>query len=146
MNYVNVARLGNAWQSSTDSGSCNPTADKAIDGNTEGVFSPWCSVTQTKREPNAWWQLQLSESFIVHAVILFNRVDSGIDRLSNFDVILKDESNKVVQSFHEVNGGIEILAYPMNSNAAYVRYVRVQLRGTNILSLAEVHVYGNVIH
>ena len=65
-----------------------------------------------------------------------------MDRLTNFDVILKDQSKKVLRSIHEVKGGREIMAFAMPPILTGVRYVRIQLRDENYLSLAEVDVYG----
>ena len=140
--YTNLAIYGTPTQSSTYYHSCNPTASKAIDGNTEGVFSPWCSVTLTNNNLRSWWEVDLKANSIVYSVVLFNRVDCCMDRLSNFDVILKDQSHKVLRSLHEFDGGREIIAFSMYPMLTEVRYVRVQVRERKHLSLAEVYVYG----
>ena len=133
---------GTATQSSTFYHSCHPTASKAIDGNSEGVFHGWCSVTHTNQDASAWWEVDLKASSLVYAVVLFNRVDCCMDRLSNFDVILTDQSHHVLGTYYEAHGGREIMAFLMHSILTGVYHVRVQLRGKNYLSLAEVDVYG----
>ncbi|XP_065830435.1 fucolectin-5-like [Oscarella lobularis] len=142
--YTNLAIYGTPTQSSTYSDSCNPTASKATDGNNEGVFKPWCSVTlTTNSDASAWWEVDLNANSIVYSVVVFNRIDCCMTRLTNFDVILKDQSHKVLRSIHEVLGGTEIIAFSMYPILTGVRYVRVQLREKNYLSLAEVEVYGS---
>ena len=121
---------------------CKPTASKATDGNNEGVFHPWCSVTHTNNDASAWWEVDLKANSVVFSVVVFNRIDCCMDRLSNFDVIVKDQSHKVLKSFYERVGGREMMAYSVRPSLKGARYVRVQLRGTNYLSLAEVDVYG----
>ena len=133
--------FGTATQSSTYSHSCNPTASKAIDGNNEGVFYPWCSVTHTNKEAAPWWEVNLRKGSTVYSVVVFNRL-GDMDRLSNFDVILKDKSHNVLRSIHEVQGDREIMGFEVQPVLEDVIYVRVQLRGKNVLSLAEVEVYG----
>ena len=140
--YTNLAVYGTPSQSSNRLSFAH--ASRAIDRNNEGVFGLG-SVTHTNADAvhvRAWWEVDLNDNSLVYSVVVFNRVDCCMDRLSNFDVILKDQSHNVLRSIHEVQGGIEIMAFPMHPTLRSVRYVRVQLRGTGVLSLAEVEVYG----
>ena len=139
--YADLSAYGTATQSSTFSHSCKPNASKAIDGNSEGVFR-WCSVTHTNQDAAAWWEVDLKVSSSVVSVVLFNRVDCCMNRLSNFNVLLKDQLHKVLRSYYEGRGGREIMSFPVRPTRTGVYYVRVQLRRKNYLSLAEVDVYG----
>eukprot|EP00118_Oscarella_pearsei_P024615 m.306429 g.306429 ORF g.306429 m.306429 type:complete len:489 (+) comp41228_c0_seq1:1017-2483(+) len=140
--HTNLARNQPAKQSSVDSGAyaCNPTAEKAVDGNTYGIY-PDCSVTCTKNENSSWWEVDLGRMAKVSSIFLFNRQDSCMERLSNFDVILFDDRRLAVKTFHEEAGGEKIHGYLLDSPEE-ARYVRVQLLHDGILSLAEVEVYG----
>lgn len=129
----NVAQLGIANQSSTGWGG-DPI--RAIDGNKDGVFGNG-SVTHTLIEAQPWWQVDLGKSRSIGEVVLHNRTDCCGDRLSDFDV--KVSEDQVVWFSLSYSGMPSFpLTVPINRPG---RYVRVQLRGTNALSLAEVEVY-----
>ncbi len=128
----NVAQLGTASQSSTGWGG-DPI--RAIDGNKNGVFGNG-SVTHTLVEAQPWWQVDLGKSRSIGEVVLHNRTDCCGDRLSDFDV--KVSEDQVVWFSLSYSGTPSFpLTVPINKRG---RYVRVQLRGTNALSLAEVEV------
>lgn len=137
----NLALSGTASQSSTLSNSYNPIASKAIDGNTNGDFTG-ASVTHTNSEAQAWWQVDLGAVKNIASVKLYNRTDCCADRLSNFDVLISTDGNWASPSTFK--SYVPGQAPPQLSVPAGVagRYVRVQLRGTNPLSLAEVQVFG----
>ena len=138
--YTNMALNGTATQSSTHNHSCDTSASQATDGNSEDAP---CSITRTYNESSAWWEVDLKDDkSLVYSVVVYNRIDCCMDRLSNFDVILKDGSQQVLRSLYEAKGGREMMFFPMEPILRGVRYVRIQLRGTNYLSLAEVNVYG----
>lgn len=128
----NVAQLGGASQSSTGWGG-DPA--RAIDGNSNGDFSA-NSVTHTLVEAQPWWQVDLRKSRPIGEVVLYGRTDCCADRLSDFDVKV---SNDGISWYVVGYPGLQTfpLRVPINKLG---RYVRVQLRGTNALSLAEVEV------
>jgi len=130
----NLAVGTTASQSSTLSGA-GPW--RAIDGNTDGNW--WNgSVTHTLLEAHPWWQVDLGVSHPIGTVIVFNRTDCCSERLSNFDVMVSGDGSN-----WQWIGGITGQAQPRNvflTNAPG-RFVKVQLRGTDYLSLAEVEVY-----
>lgn len=72
-----------ATQSSTN---YEGVAALAVDGNKDGDYGHH-SVTHTKADSNAWWQVDLGEEFTVSKVDIYNRTDAEPQRLSNFDVI-----------------------------------------------------------
>lgn len=137
----NLALAGTASQSSTASYSQQPVASKAIDGNTNGNFAGG-SVTHTNSDAQAWWQVDLGAVKNVASVTLWNRADCCADRLSNFDLLISTDGNWSAAStfrFYVPGQAPAQLSIPAGVAG---RYMRVQLRGTNFLSLAEVQVFG----
>jgi hypothetical protein len=129
----NLAVGTTASQSSTLSGA-GPW--RAIDGNTDGNW--WDgSVTHTNYEATPWWQVDLGVSHAIGTVIVYNRTDCCSERLSDFDVWVGDGTN-----WTRI-GGIIGQAPPRTvfTTTTPGRLVKVQLRGTEYLSLAEVQVY-----
>ena len=145
---VNVAQGKTAAQSSTYSGA---TASRAVDGNTDGVFAH-NSVSHTNSQANAWWGVDLGSSASITSINVWNRTDCCSNRLSDYWVFVSDspfgatDTPAVLQS-RVGTWSIHLTSYPNPSASIPVntqgRYVRVQLSGTNYLSLAEVQVFGN---
>ena len=132
--YKNVALGKTATQSSTGYGG---TADRAVDGNIDGVFND-NSVTHTNSQAGAWWMVNLGSAFTISSIEIYNRTDGYMDRLSDFTVTILDRSQNVVWSNHQTtypNPVTQIDVGGING-----QYVRIQLTGTNYLSLAEVKV------
>jgi hypothetical protein len=133
---VNLALNGVASQSSTN---YEGIASRAIDGNTNGVWDAG-SVTHTTVEAQPWWELDLGDSYAIDELVIWGRTDDGYqDRLSNYDVILLDSGSNTVWSSYQAE-------YPnpsisLTPDGATGQVVRIQLRGTNALSLAEVQVF-----
>jgi len=69
----NIATNGTATQSSVEMGA---EARRAIDGNTDGQWKSG-SVTHTKEEVNAWWELDLGTARAVDRIAIFCRNDQG---------------------------------------------------------------------
>jgi alpha-L-fucosidase len=146
--FDNVALGKPATQKSLYQGRTgNP--ERAVDGNTDGVWSH-NSVTHTAQpESEAWWQVDLGRSYDLSEIALWNRTDCCSDRLSSYYVFVSDQpfTSGSVQGtlaqpgvrafYHEETAG-RPTRFPL---AVTGRYVRVQLTsGTNPLSLAEVEV------
>ncbi|BCU79820.1 GDSL-type esterase/lipase family protein [Luteolibacter sp. LG18] len=86
----NIAGTGTATQSTTAFGG---TADKAIDGNTNGVFE---SGTQTHTEENSkrpWWELDLKTPQAISAITVWNRTGYE-DRLDKFTLTVLDSKHQ----------------------------------------------------
>jgi len=143
---TNVAQGKTSKQSSTSNGG---VAGRAVDGNTNGTYSA-NSVTHTGSNANAWWQVDLGSSYNLNNIVLWNRTDCCANRLANFYVFVStsDMSGRSYSSLvndttvwrYRVTGQAPTkLHIPANING---RYVRVQLAGTNYLSLAEVQVWA----
>jgi len=130
----NLAQGRPATQSSTYNGGA---ASRAVDGNTDGVFNNG-SVTHTDSTAQAWWQVDLGAVVDIGDVVLYNRTDCCTTRLSDFDIKVSNDA----ASWTTVRGftGAAPARTPLAVHALG-RYVRVQLRGTNNLSLAEVQVF-----
>ena len=121
---------------------------RAVDGNTDGNWAN-NSVTHTNNNPQEWWQVDLGTSQWVQGIRLYNRTDCCADRLANFDVLVSpsDMSGRTLAQLRAdptvlrqqvpLAGALRELAFGVTG-----RYVRVQLAGTNNLSLAEVQVLG----
>ncbi|HEX8221081.1 MAG TPA: discoidin domain-containing protein, partial [Chloroflexia bacterium] len=143
---INLAQGKAATQSSTD---YSGTANRAVDGNTSGNYNNG-SVTHTLLESQTWWQVDLGAIQSIGNIDLWNRTDCCTDRLSNFDVFVSDvpfvstninetRNQAGVSSYY--TPGIVGTSIRLAVNRTG-RYVRVQLRGTNCLSLAEVQVWS----
>ena len=126
-NPVNVALGKPATQSSIYPHSCYPTAAKAVDGNTNGIFYPNCSVTHTNSDPQAWWQVDLQAVYPLDTITLWNRTDCCGDRLTNFDVLISQDGTSW-STFNYPGTALTLTTFNINASA---RYVKVQLRGTN---------------
>ena len=143
---TNVAQGQAASQSSTYA---NASASRAVNGSTNGTFSANAS-SSTNSNTNAWWQVDLGATYALDSIQLWNRTDCCANRLSNFYVFVAN-TNISGRSFTSLVNDASVWRYyssgqapskldiPANLNG---RYVRVQLAGTNYLTLAEVQVYG----
>eukprot|EP01029_Cantina_marsupialis_P005840 TRINITY_DN1632_c0_g5_i1.p3 TRINITY_DN1632_c0_g5~~TRINITY_DN1632_c0_g5_i1.p3 ORF type:complete len:819 (+),score=138.72 TRINITY_DN1632_c0_g5_i1:3540-5996(+) len=134
-------------QSSTYPGG---TSSKAVDGNSNGVWNN-SSVTHTNNDAQAWWQVDLGAEESVDYVNVYRRTDCCQDRLVDFYVMLsandlqsvsladalKDPS---VKAYYVAGNPGDLKRLLTSGNTA--RYVKIQLKGTNYLSLAEVEVMG----
>ena len=141
---VNVALGKPTTQSSTDFGG---VSGRAVDGNTNGQYNAG-SVTHTANESNAWWQVDLQNNETIDSISLFNRTDCCQNRLSNFYVFASAD-DLTGRTFADIvaDAGVDRVqvsgtvgtSVTLNDPLAG-RFVRVQLAGGGILSLAEVQV------
>jgi hypothetical protein len=147
---TNISQGKIATQSSTIAGFPSASASSAVDGNMDGNFFDG-SVTATNADPNAWWQVDLGASAAVSSVTIFNRTDCCGARLSDYWVFISDtpflptdtpatlQNRAGTFASHQTTAPNPSVTIP---TVAQGRYVRVQLSGTNNLSLAEVQVFG----
>ena len=129
-------------------------AGRAVDDNTNGAFSG-NSVTHTLQELNAWWEVDITEptATVIDRIEVWNRTDCCANRLSSFYVFTSDQpftstslaatraQPGVREHFVATTGG---RPSDIHVGGLAGRYVRVQLAGTNFLSLAEVRVIGRI--
>ncbi len=83
---VNIATRGVASQSSTSAGG---TADRAIDGNTDGNWNVGSS-TATADQLDPWWEVDLGGEYPIDLITVYNRLDCCPDRLDRFTLTLLD--------------------------------------------------------
>jgi len=112
-------------------------ASRAVDGSTDGRWAR-NSVTHTDRDAQAWWQVDLGQVSDLGKVIVYGRNDCCMDRLSDFDILTSDDGASWTAQVSR-NGQASAREFFLVSVRA--RFVRVQLRGQNFLSLAEVQVF-----
>ncbi|MCX2842003.1 discoidin domain-containing protein [Microbulbifer thermotolerans] len=144
---VNLALGKSTSQSSTD---YSGISSRAVDGDVRGNWSS-NTITHTENEIQPWWQVDLGSVSTISTINLYNRTDSCCSsRLSNFYVLVSDKpfsSNDLnvllaqddVASYYYGSTAGSPTSIDINRSG---RYVRVQLAGSNPLSLAEVEVYG----
>jgi RHS repeat-associated protein len=132
---ANLALNKPATQSSDLAGG---VASRAVDGNTNGTWANG-SVTHTNYEAGAWWQVDLGGMQAVQGVEVWNRTDCCGERLTNFNVMLLDSNQAIIASVNMAGAGGTPTTVPISGTA---RYVKVQLVGTDYLSVAEVKVWG----
>ncbi|MGJ8650175.1 MAG: discoidin domain-containing protein [Opitutaceae bacterium] len=132
---TNLAFEGTATQSSD---AYDTIASLATDQNTSGDFANG-SVTHTNVEAQPWWRIDLEGTYDISEIKIWNRTGSNQARLSDFDVTILDQNEQQVWTNYQAN-------YPDPSISllpdALGRYVVIQLRGTDPLSLAEVEIFG----
>jgi hypothetical protein len=136
-------------QSSTFSGTTGPGA--AVDGQTDGSLFGG-SVTSTNRDTNAWWQVDLGASKAIGSIVIWNRTDCCGSRLGDYWVFLSDipfspsdtpaTLQKRAGTWKSHQTLVPNPSTSIRTDGAKGRYVRVQLSGTDYLSLAEVQVFG----
>lgn len=135
--FTNVA-LSKHTEQSTPTG-WGGVPSRAVDGDTSGVWSQG-SVTHTDIEHGPWWTVDLEGKHYVDRVVVWNRTDCCSTRLSNFYVELLDEAGEVIDL--QFSSSSPNPSQTFNFSTGGVFNVRVRLEGFEILSLAEVQVYG----
>ena len=118
-------------------------ASQAVNGNTMGVWYT-SSITHTQYEQGAWWQVDLGSKKDIKQIIIYNRTDCCVNRLSNYQVSI---SNKADFSTHTYQQDFHVAPNPrkiiqLDASGKQGRYVRIQLLDKDYLSLAEVQVMG----
>ena len=98
-NQKNVAKKKSATQSSIGFGG---SADRAVDGNTDGNYHN-NSVSHTEiGGTNAWWEVDLGGTVNVEQIVVYNRTDAAESRLDGFTIKVLDADRKVVFSQKQV--------------------------------------------
>lgn len=116
-----------------------PRAEIAIDGVTEGNWlMEQCSGTLHEKE--AWWQVDLQEEYKIEEIIIFNSTDLACICLQDFNVSVLNNEGKEVWSDHQVDAPQPSVV--LKTGGVTGQHVKIQLRGTNFLRIAEVIVKG----
>lgn len=124
-------------------------ASRAVDGNTDGWYGN-NSVTHTAEENQPWWEVNLGQSYSINDINVWTRTDCCEWRLSNFYVLVSNapfDSTNLAATLQQSG----VTNYYVSGTAGRpttvtvgrdAQYVRIQLSGTDSLSLAEVEVNG----
>ncbi|MDF7823645.1 discoidin domain-containing protein [Pontiellaceae bacterium B12227] len=136
---TNITFYGEATQSST--AGYNALASLAIDQNTSGEWNEG-SVTHTEAEDQPWWKVDLKSSFDISGIRIWNRTDNATGRLSNYDVTVLDENEQPVWTSYQTDAPEPDTTLLPDVNG---RYVVIQLRGTDPLTIAEVEIFGALV-
>ncbi|GLQ74165.1 galactose-binding domain-containing protein [Vibrio penaeicida] len=137
----NLTVNGTATQSSTQYGG---SAQRAIDQNVDGNYHNG-SVTHTANELNPWWEIDLGAQEAFTNITLLNRTDCCFRRLQDVYVFVSDTSMQG-KTLEQLKNDPNITQYSRDavgkswniSSILNGRYIRVQIEGQGILSLAEV--------
>ena len=150
---TNLAPGKAATQSSTLAGYPMAGAASAIDANHDGNFFNG-SVTATNYSTNPWWQVDLGASYPVTSVVLWNRTDCCAERLTDYWVFISDTPFSATDTPSILQGRIGTWSSHQTGAVGRMatiaagtrgRYLRVQLSGTDYLSLAEVEVLSSPV-
>ncbi len=90
---TNVARRGKATQSKTSHGG---DAQRAIDGNTNPIFSAGGQTHTPEGDENPWWEVDLGAEYPIERISVFNRTESFQKRLEGFTLKVLDNSRDEV--------------------------------------------------
>ncbi|XP_077999949.1 fucolectin-like [Glandiceps talaboti] len=139
--FVNIAEGKTATQSSDYQGN---DPNRAIDGNTNSAFTG-NSCSHTEPDHNAWWRVDLGQSYPVYEVVVTNRQDCCLERLLNAEVRVGDflsiAGNKICG---ELVGKDRIYHETMTFHCdkpVLGRYVSIQINGrVDNLHVCEVQV------
>ena len=89
----NIAIGGAARQSSTY---IEAVADRAIDGNTHGLYGGG-SVAHTALSANPWWEVDLKSAHPIDSIVIWNRTNAGTQkRIMPYHITLFDQQRKVL--------------------------------------------------
>ncbi|KAM4688886.1 uncharacterized protein O3C94_006985 [Discoglossus pictus] len=141
---ANLARNGEATQSSdfkyTDIG----YAKNAIDGKTDGNYhNGFC--THTDQDSNPWWKVDLKQTYKVQTIVVTNRQECCGERLKGAEVRVgksPDNDNPVCGTINDVSKPTITLC----CNGMEGQYVSVVIPGrAEYLTLCELEVYGDLV-
>ena len=149
---VNLARGKTAWQVDVSSGGL---PSRAVDGNKNGQWGGnSCTATSSdsNKNLNNWWTVDLQRRTEVMKVTLYNRADCCGTRLANFDIVVTDtkpqSGKKLVYNKDQVcihktgaipQGKSESFNCQGSKKGQYVAIVQTR---TQILTLCEVEIFG----
>jgi hypothetical protein len=114
-----------------------PIVFRHRDGNIDGNF--WNdSVTHTEFQFQPWWEADLGADYNVAFVDVYNRTDCCGERLSNFNVWITKDGSTSSTGLNTPGQAGSPTRVEINAPA---RFVRIQLVGTDFLSLGEVVIW-----
>jgi hypothetical protein len=149
----NLVRDAFVYQSSTLPGYSTAGPQSAIDGNTDGDFFHG-SVTHTNLEFRPWWQVALGTSFAIDRISIWNRTDCCASRLNDYWVFVSNNPILGYETIADLQARADVLTIHQSGSpdpsitlpiGMQGQFIRIQLGGTNSLSLAEVQVFGTSV-
>lgn len=112
-NGINIARKGSATQSSTNHGG---TADRAIDGDTNPVYSSGAQTHTRENTRDPWWEVDLGNRMPIEAIRVYNRQEGSLgDRLEGFTLQVLDENRQVVFEKTEIAAPKPMVEIPVGA-------------------------------
>ncbi|XP_075067707.1 fucolectin-6-like [Mixophyes fleayi] len=137
---TNIAINGEASQITTY---LTNWANKSIDGNIDSDYFHY-SCSHTNSSYNAWWQLDLKQSYKIAKVVVTGRSDNYKGRLLNVDILIGDLPNRKNPLCGTVTN-ISSITVPFCCNGMIGQYVNVVATNRyEQLTLCEVEVYRAV--
>jgi hypothetical protein len=132
--------LGKTAEQSSNYSSSAGLPGLAVDGNTSGAWSQG-SVTHTSNSSSPWWQVRLGDDYTIGDIVIWNRTDSCCSsRLNNFDVFVYNDAG--TQVYKTTITSTPNPSVTISTGGVTGSRVRIKLKGTNALSLAEVQVFS----
>ncbi len=129
---VNVAKGKKASQLNVASGG---TANRAVDGDTTGVYGQGSATHTQENTPNPWWEVDLGASVPIESIKVWNRTDCCTDRLQGFTITVLDGSRAKVWSKADNKLKTHNIAFTLDGDPA----AAVHLAAIDLLP----HVAGN---
>ena len=124
------------------------TADKAVDGNTDGDPYSGFSVAHTSWETNAWWEVELAEVSLIDNIELWGATTGNV--MSNYYVFISElpftsTDPAVLAADPNVTNILNtgFTSTPSIHNFGITgKYIRVQLATTGFVVIAEAKIMG----
>jgi FkbM family methyltransferase len=145
---VNLALGKSARQSSVSEWSNHPTVEADAAGAVNGIIDGGLGF-HTDMEDQPWWQVDLGDVCIVHAVKIYNRQHCAF-RLIDFSLLFSIDGERWMEVYrradHEIFGEhdlVPVVATWKNGMAA--RYVRVRLNRKDFLHFCQCEVFGVLV-
>ncbi len=139
-----LSRGKRATQSSTlHEGSRDEDACRAVSGRLMGR-----PQHHTALEDNPWWMVDLGELCHIHEIMIFNRLDGVLERLSSFRVEVSHDrffwSTIIDRQGGPVFGGLDGTPFIWRDEAGVLgRFVRVTIPGTGVyLQTDQIEIFG----
>ena len=125
----------------------------AVDGDPAGIGQPWNNgfYSETYQNTHSWWEVDLGDIYEIDHINYMGRTDCCQERLRNAYIMASptpftsDDLNTNLAKNDVKSVFVENEPQPWNTvqmDKFAARYVRIQLRDRNHLSLAEVQVMG----
>ncbi len=149
-----------AWGTATQSSTLNTmvatlATDRSHSGNNALCCNPpyanTPSIACTNNLPLSWWQVSLLQPAAIDEVLIWNRADNQVERLSNFRVELFLAGNLVFREDFYTNGGhvpsgghVRVVPgnAPLSADLCRITKIGPSPLGDHFLQLAEVELWS----